>query len=172
MKFLKFFKKLSLYFIIFLFAFGTILVFLDATKNNFSKYIKDNTLYELKYILSNTLFYIPKHFREFYQLKNDLKLLNHKYFYLNLKNELNENLLSQGKKEIRTILSKNKQQYILTKYTLPFSDQKNLIKNKKTGYLAIINDSIVVVFTSGKIISIDKNKLINGNFFFSEIYNH
>ena len=172
MKFIKFFKKLSLYFIILLFIFGTILVFLDTKKNSFSKYIKDNTPYELKYFLSNTIFYIPKHLREFYQLKKELKVLNHDLYYLNLKNDLNENLLSQGKNETRIILSKNNQQYILNKYTLPFSDQKNLLKNKKTGYLETTNDSIVVVFTSGKIIRIDKNKLIDGNFFFKEIYNN
>jgi len=169
---MKFFKKLSLYFIILLFIFGTILVFLDTKKNSFSKYIKDSTPYELKYFLSNTIFYIPKHLREFYQLKKELKVLNHDLYYLNLKNDLNENLLSQGKKETRIILSKNNQQYILNKYTLPFSDQKNLLKNKKTGYLETTNDFIVVVFTSGKIIRIDKNKLIDGNFFFKEIYNN
>ena len=104
MKFIKFFKKLSLYFIILLFIFGTILVFLDTKKNSFSKYIKDNTPYELKYFLSNTIFYIPKHLREFYQLKKELKVLNHDLYYLNLKNDLNENLLSQGKNETRIIL--------------------------------------------------------------------
>jgi hypothetical protein len=172
MKFIKFFKKLSLYFIILLFIFGTILIFLDTKKNSFSKYIKDNTPYELKYFLSNTIFYVPKHLREFYQIKNELKALNHDLYYLNLKNDLNENLLSQGKNETRIILSKNNQHYTLSKYTIPFSDQKNLLKNKKTGYLETTNDSILVVFTSGKIIRIDKNKLIDGIFFFKEIYNN
>ena len=173
MKFIKFFKKLILYLIILLLISGSILVFVDSKKNNFAKYIKDNTPYEIKFLLSNTVFYIPKHLREFNQLKDQVNVLNRDLFSLNLKNNLNENLLSQGKKETKIILSKNNQQYALTKYTLPFSDSKNLLKNKnKTGYLDIINDSLVVVFTSGKIISIDKNKLIHGNFFYKEISNN
>ena len=46
---------------------------------------------------------------------------------------------------------------------LPFFDNENLYGNKKSGYIETYKDKIILVFTSGKIIFLNKDSFVKNN---------
>ena len=108
-----------------------------------------------------------------------LKKLNNR---LDLENLSLKNQLNFGKTNTRIITSKNK--YRVVEYILPFFSErfeneqigyfseKTLYKNKKKGYLDILEDYILVFFGSGKSILIDKKKLENQEFDYKYLKNN
>lgn len=140
-------------------------------KNNFAKFIKDNTPYQIKNFLKNTIFYIPIALRENEELNIEVTKLNKIKGNLELENIYLKNKLEFGNHE-KKIIKTEEAQYELNYFVAPFFDEK-LFNNKKSGYVDIYGDNIILVFTSGKIISIKKSDLIsNNNFNFKEIKNN
>ena len=128
------------------------------------------------------MFFIPVKLRELEKLKIEnekLKKLNNR---LDLENLSLKNQLNFGKTNTRIITSKNK--YRVVEYILPFFSErfeneqigyfseKTLYKNKKKGYLDILEDYILVFFGSGKSILIDKKKLENQEFDYKDLKNN
>ena len=54
--------------------------------------------------------------------------------------------------------------YNLNYYIAPFYNE-DLHKNKKSAYLELYENNIIIVFTSGKIVFVDKLKLIKDEVF-------
>lgn len=166
----KFFFYISSIFIIVFLCLGIILVSSDSDSKK-TKFIKDNTPYLLKEFLRKTIFFIPIHYREYNQLKKNNKILSDKNNTLYLENLKYKNLLDIGKKENFNIILKDKT-YKVTKYILPFFNQRNIYANKKKGYLEIYKNKIIVTFGSGKTIYLNKDNLNKGIFGYKTIPNN
>ncbi len=132
--------------------FGTYLIKSDYT-SNFSKKIKDNTPESIKKILKNTLLYIPYSKREIKNLNQTINELSEKNNILTLENYKNKNIIENGKFKHENFDSID---YNFNSVVLPFFNEENLFGNKKSGYIENYKDKIVIVFTSGKIIFLDK----------------
>ena len=80
-------------------------------------------------------------------------------------------ILSDKKcRQLIIIIIDNK--YNLNYYIAPFYNE-DLHKNKKSAYLELYENNIIIVFTSGKIVFVDKLKLINDEVFkFVDIANN
>ena len=139
--------------------------------NNFAKFVKDNTPQQIKKFLKNTIFYIPITIRDNKKLKAEVRELNKIKFNLELNNFylLNKNEFGTFSKKV---IKSKKNKYLLKNFIVPFYNE-NLYGNKKSGYIDFYKDNLVLAFTSGKIIFIDKFELINNNNFkFREIENN
>ena len=156
--------------LILLIIFGIYLISQNSD-NKISKIIKDNTPSKIKVILKKTIFYLPLLKRENQKLLNENILLNKKFEKSNLEKLYFENIYKLGgslKKDIQ--LDDNK--YNLNYYIAPFYNE-DLHKNKKSAYLELYENNIIIVFTSGKIVFVDKLKLIKDEVFkFVDIANN
>ena len=139
-----------------LFLFGVYLLTQDE-QNKFSKKIKDSTPSYVKKILQNTIFYIPFKKREIKTLNDKISKLNKDNNLLTLENYKLSNLLNYGKFKNENYELDN---YSFSSIVLPFFDNKNLHGNKKSGYIDLFNENIIIVFTSGKIIYLDRNAFL------------
>ncbi len=167
------FKKVFIGFaiiFILIFIFGIYLVNQNFN-NTLSKKIKDNIPQKIKIFLKKTVFYFPILIRENKKLINENNLLTEKLEKTTLEKIYYENLNNVGdnfEKEITV----NNEKYILNSYTAPFNNS-DLYKNKKSAYLEIYNDKMIIVFTAGKIVFVDKNNLTQNKIFdFHEIKNN
>jgi len=155
---------------LFFFLFGIYLLNQNSD-NKFAKFIKDKTPYKIKIFLKDTLFYIPLVIKENKRLKNEVNQLNVKKRSLELKYAYLKNKIEYGTNK-KIVLEKEKNKYLLNYFIAPFYSE-NIINNKKTGYIDLYKNNIILVFGSGKIISIDKFDLINKNILnFKEIKNN
>ncbi len=155
---------------LFFFLFGIYLLN-QTTSNSFSKFIKDKTPVNIKIFLKKTLFYVPTIVRENKNLKIEIKELQKIKRDLELNNEYLKNKYGYGKIKKKSI-EKDGKKYSLNYFVAPFYTE-NILNNKKSGYLDFYKDQIILVFTSGKIISIDKFDLINNEVLnFKEIKNN
>ena len=167
------FKKVFIVFsitFILIFIFGIYLVNQNFN-NTLSKKIKDNTPQKIKIFLKKTVFYFPILIRENKKLIKENDLLTEKLEKTTLEKIYYENLNNVGnnfEKEITV----NNEKYILNSYIAPFNNS-DLYKNKKSAYLEIYNDKIIIIFTAGKIVFVDKNNLTQNKIFdFNEIKNN
>ena len=166
-------KKIFIFTIILFlfFTFFGIYLIDQNINNNFSKKIKDNTPSFIKETLRKTIFYIPLKYRELKFNEKRAKTLMVANTKISLERDKYKNKTEIGLYSSE-IIEGSKNQYFLKSYILPFFDDKNLFDNDKKGYLEIIDDKIIVIFGSGKSIVIDKKKLNEGRFHFTEIKNN
>ena len=139
--------------------------------NNISKIIKDKTPSKIKLFLKNTVFLIPNLIREKEVMKDQLHILNEKFEKSDAEKKYYENIYKAGnnfEKEISIAPDKFKLNY----YVAPFYTDE-IFNNKKNGYLELYGDNIIIAFTSGKIIFVDKLMLIqNKDFKFINVDNN
>lgn len=156
---MKRFLFISFITITILFIFGGYLLSQNE-QNKFSKKIKDYTPSLIKKILKNTIFYVPFTKREIKNLNLTIEKLNGDNNILTLENYKLNNILNYGKHKSENYKSEN---YNFNSVVLPFFDNEDLYGNKKSGYVESYKDKIIVVFTSGKIIYLDKNSFVKNN---------
>ena len=159
----------SLLFILF-FVLGNYLLYQD-TNNKISKKIKDLTPVTIKDFLKKSIFYIPLLKKNSDELKIKYEAILNENKKLNLENLKLENKLNYGINNKRIIKSEKKI-YELNEFIVPFYDDKNLFNNKKSGYIEIINDYLIIFFTSGKLLIVNLNNFYNKNIYFKEISNN
>ncbi len=155
--------------IIVLFIIGSVSILLP--ENQFFYDFKKKIPTKIKDPLKKTLFYIPLKIRDFNEFLVSKEEVNKTYIEnrdLKIENEILKSELNKGKVENFTLKDDiDKKEYNLKKINIPFanletykSDKK--IVQKKSGYIEIYNDEIIVIFTSGKSISV-KVDSINKN---------
>ena len=165
--------KKNIFFVltIFLFfiAFGLYLIKSDSS-NKYSKYIKDNTPVSIKDLFKKTIFYVPYSKREIERLNSIVRDLSEENNILNLENSKYKNLENTGKfkKEIFKSID-----YRFNSIVLPFYDLTDIYGNKKSGYIENYENKLIITFTSGKIIFLDKKKLLEDKILdYTEINNN
>jgi len=162
------FKK-KLIIIILLLTSGFIIgsVFIFKSEN---KYVKQITILiptPIKSFVRNTIFVVPKHFREFNFLKSKTAKLQESIYNLEEENKAIKASLFAGQKTSEQIInSKNNKKFSLKVFQLPWgnfwaSDPKQRNNHKRHGYLDEHLDDIYVVFFSGKILKFNKNTIKN-----------
>lgn len=153
--------KIFLFLFLFLcfFLIGLLLLNKDSS-NNYSKFIKDNTPPIIKNFLKKTIFYIPYSKREIKNLNSTIEKLNSDNNNLTLENYKLNNILNYGKHKYENYKSES---YNFNSVVLPFFDNEDLHGNKKSGYVETYKDKIIVVFTSGKIVYLNKNSFVKNN---------
>ena len=67
------------------------------------------------------------------------------------------------------IISSN---YKFNSFVVPFYDSNEIFSNKKSGYIDFYKNYLVLAFTSGKIIFVNKKKMYQNNFEFFEVKNN
>ena len=154
-------KKYFFYVSLILFFFFTFGLFLLSknTSNEFTKFIKDETPIEVKNFFKKTVFFIPYTKREIKNLKNDLKEIYKENELLILERDKFENILNSGQFKSE---SYNNEKYKFFSVTLPFNNPLDLYSNKKSGYIELYNEYIIIFFTSGKIIFLNKKDFFKG----------
>lgn len=148
-----------IFLIIIFFIFGVYLISQNEN-NKFSKKIKDNIPTFVKDILKDTIFYVAYTKREIKNLNSTIKKLSEDNNILMLENYKLNNILNYGKFKTENYKLKN---FKFNSVVLPFYDIENIYANKKSGYLELYKNKIIIVFTSGKIIYIDKASLFENN---------
>lgn len=147
-------KKLISFFVIFFLLFLLGLYLLSKNYHDkYSKYIKDNTPFYFKEFLKDTIFFIPIQIRGYKKIKKEYDLILKENFFLSTDNNILQNKINYGTFEKEKIQNK----YNLKKIILPFYDENNIYKNKKTGYIEIFKNKVIVVFGKGKILLFDKD---------------
>lgn len=167
---MKRFKFFILFVLVLLFFLtGSFLIYQDSS-NKYSKYIKDNTPVSIKDLFKKTIFYVPYSKREIKRLNSIVRELSEENNILNLENVRYKNLENIGKfkKEIFEFID-----YRFNSIVLPFHDPKDIYGNKKSGYIENYENKLIITFTSGKIIFLDKKKLLEGKILdYTEINNN
>ncbi len=168
-------KKKFLLFILFLIvifylSFSNIIF---AKNEGFVKNLRDNTPQSIKNFLKDTIFVIPSIKKKNLILERDLASLKESLYKQQLsiealQNKLNSELITYND----TLITKNKKLYNLKKISLPFYNLNNPYKNKKQGYLLVIEKNLYIFFWSGKIIRINIDQLHNGEIKFSNVENN
>ena len=85
--------------------------------------------------------------------KKEYDLILKENFFLTTKNNILQNKINYGTFEKEKIQNK----YNLKKIIVPFNDENNIYKNKKTGYIEIFKNKVIVVYGKGKIFLFDKD---------------
>ena len=160
-------KKITIFgLIIFaLFIAGSILIF--KSENKFVKQITVLIPTPIKSFTRDTLFLIPKHFREFKFLKSKTAIMQGKMYALEIENKaIMAGLFSGQNTSSEIIKSKNGTEFELKLFQLPWgnfwaSDPKLRSNHKRHGYLDSHLNNIYVVFFSGKILKFDRNDIKN-----------
>jgi hypothetical protein len=148
--------------LLFFLVFGISLLSVDHN-NKFAKYIKDQTPSEIKVFLKKTIFFIPNTKREIKQLEISLKKTVKKNELLILERDKFNNVLNSGKLKFENY---NNEKYKFFSVILPFNNELDLYSNKKSGYIELYDKYIIVFFTSGKIIFLNKEDFFKGVFNF------
>ena len=162
----KFFFYSFIITLLFLFVFGTYLLSKDSS-NILAKSIKDQIPANLKSFLKETVFFIPYTKRELKKLEIENIQIKKDLFLERAKKELYKNELDKGKVKFENY---DNESYRFYSVVLPFiKSQIDLHSNKKSGYLEIYNQYIIIFFKSGKIIFIDKKDFFNGKLNFSTV---
>ena len=104
------------------------------------------------------IFYFTIIERENKDLKNEIYEKNRKIIKLNNRVASLESDLYAGKKISEEIIELDNINFHLKKIFLPYTNLSNK-KNIKNGYLALFEDNLIIVYWSGKIISININEL-------------
>ena len=160
-------KKIILIILIILSTFivGSILIF--KSNNKFVKQISILIPTPIKSFTRDTLFIIPKHFREFNFLKTKTSILQGKLTYLEEENKAIMAGLFSGKNTSNTVIkSKNGTEFELKTFQLPWgnfwaADPKQRRNHKRHGYLDTHLGDVYVVFFSGKILKFNSKNLKN-----------
>ena len=160
-------KKITIFgLIIFaLFIAGSILMF--KSENKFVKQITVLIPTPIKSFTRDTLFLIPKHFREFKFLKSKTAIMQGKMYALEIENKaIMAGLFSGQNTSSEIIKSKNGTEFELKLFQLPWgnfwaSNPKLRSNHKRHGYLDSHLNNIYVVFFSGKILKFDRNDIKN-----------
>jgi len=151
--------------ILLLFIIGSI--FISKSEN---KYVKQITLLiptNIKTFVRDTVFIIPKYFREFNFLKSKTARLQGRIFTLEEESKaIKASLFAGQKTSEQIIISKNNKKFNLKVFQLPWgnffaSDPQQKQNHKRHGYLDEYLDDIYVVFFSGKILKFNKNDIDN-----------
>jgi hypothetical protein len=167
-------KKIVIILSVLVLAFIVGSIFITKSEN---KYVKKITLLiptNIKSFVRDTVFIIPKHFREFNFLKSKTSRLQSRIYNLEEENKAIKASLFAGQKTSEQIISsKNNKKFYLKVFQLPWgnffaSDPKQRTNHKRHGYLDKHLDDIYVVFFSGKILKFNKND-INNNFLDTEV---
>ena len=160
-------KKILIILSIILLAFIIGSIFISKSEN---KYVKKITLLiptNIKSFVRDTVFIIPKHFREFNFLKSKTSILQGRITNLEEENKAIKASLFAGQKTSDQIISsKNNKKFNLKVFQLPWgnfwaSDPKQRKNHKRHGYLDEHLGDIYVVFFSGKILKFSKNEISN-----------
>jgi hypothetical protein len=147
------------------FIVGSILIF--NSENKFVKQITTLIPTPVKSFTRDTLFFIPKHFREFKFLKSKAAIMQGSIYALEIENKaLMAGLFSGQNTSNEIIKSKNGTEFELKLFQLPWgnfwaSDPKLRSNHKRHGYLDSQLNNIYVVFFSGKILKFDRNDIKN-----------
>ena len=147
------------------FIVGSILIF--NSENKFVKQITTQIPTPVKSFTRDTLFFIPKHFREFKFLKSKTAIMQGSIYALEIENKaLMAGLFSGQNTSNEIIKSKNGTEFELKLFQLPWgnfwaSDPKLRSNHKRHGYLDSQLNNIYVVFFSGKILKFDRNDIKN-----------
>jgi len=147
------------------FIVGSILIF--NSENKFVKQITTLIPTPIKSFTRDTLFFIPKHFREFKFLKSKTAIMQGSIYALEIENKaLMAGLFSGQNTSNEIIKSKNGTEFELKLFQLPWgnfwaSDPKLRSNHKRHGYLDSQLNNIYVVFFSGKILKFDRNDIKN-----------
>ena len=148
-----------------MFIAGSILIF--KSENKFVKQITVLIPTPIKSFTRDTLFLIPKHFREFKFLKSKTAIMQGKMYALEIENKaIMAGLFSGQNTSSEIIKSKNGTEFELKLFQLPWgnfwaSDPKLRSNHKRHGYLDSHLNNIYVVFFSGKILKFDRNDIKN-----------
>ena len=160
-------KKITIIILIILATFivGSILIF--KSDNKFVKQITILIPSPIKSFTRDTLFIIPKHFREFNFLKTRTSILQGRLTYLEEENKAIMAGLFSGKNTSNTVIkSKNGTEFELKIFQLPWgnfwaADPKQRRNHKRHGYLDTHLGDVYVVFFSGKILKFNSKNLKN-----------
>jgi len=160
-------KKITIIILIILATFivGSILIF--KSDNKFVKQITILIPSPIKSFTRDTLFIIPKHFREFNFLKTRTSILQGRLTYLEEENKAIMAGLFSGKNTSNTVIkSKNGTEFELKTFQLPWgnfwaADPKQRRNHKRHGYLDTHLGDVYVVFFSGKILKFNSKNLKN-----------
>lgn len=60
----------------------------------------------------------------------------------------------------------------MNEFIVPFYDDNNLFNNKKSGYIEIFNDFLIIFFTAGKSLVVNLNNFYDDNIYFKPIKNN
>ena len=162
------FKKKIIIFGLIIFALfitGSIIIF--KSENKFVKQMTVLIPTPIKSFTRDTLFFIPKHFREFKFLKSKTAIMQGSMYALEIENKaLKAGLFSGQNTSSEIIKSKNGTEFELKLFQLPWgnfwaSDPKLRSNHKRHGYLDSQLNNIYVVFFSGKILKFDRNDIKN-----------
>jgi len=162
------FKKKIIIFGLIIFALfitGSIIIF--KSENKFVKQMTVLIPTPIKSFTRDTLFFIPKHFREFKFLKSKTAIMQGSIYALEIENKaLMAGLFSGQNTSNEIIKSKNGTEFELKLFQLPWgnfwaSDPKLRSNHKRHGYLDSQLNNIYVVFFSGKILKFDRNDIKN-----------
>ena len=162
------FKKKIIIFGLIIFALfitGSIIIF--KSENKFVKQMTVLIPTPIKSFTRDTLFFIPKHFREFKFLKSKTAIMQGSMYALEIENKaLKAGLFSGQNTSSEIIKSKNGTEFELKLFQLPWgnfwaSDPKLRSNHKRHGYLDSHLNNIYVVFFSGKILKFDRNDIKN-----------
>jgi len=142
---------------------GSILIF--KSENKLVKQITISIPTPIKNFTINTLFFIPKHFREFNFLKTKTSILQGKITFLEEENKAIMSALFSGKNTSNSVIkSKNGTKFQFKTFQLPWgnfwaSDPSQRKNHKRHGYLDAHLDDVYVIFFSGKIIKFNSKNL-------------
>ncbi len=163
--------KIFIFSVIILFLVGSISILIP--ENQFFFDLKKKIPTKIKDPLKKTLFYIPLKIRDFQKILNSREENENKSLELKalkIENQILKSEINKGIVENFTLIDDiNKKKYDLRKIYIPFVDSKTYSKDKKivqkkSGYIELYNNQIIVIFLSGKSISFkindEKNKKI------------
>jgi hypothetical protein len=152
--------------IILLFIIGSYLLSQNHS-NKFTKVIKDQIPSEVKSFFKKTILFIPYTKREIKKLKIENIDNKKKIELLRAEKNFFENKLNNGKSKIENY---NNKKYKFFSVVLPFvQSEVNLYSNKKSGYVELYNQHIIIFFQSGKIIFINKKDFFKGKFNYTTV---
>ena len=146
-------KKLLFFGVSILIFFFGIYLISQGTDNKTSKFIKDNTPWQVKEFLKKTVFYVPLLKRENEKLEIRFEKLSEDNLVLQNKYDVLFNKVNLGKK-----IKKKIDNIYLSEVIPPIVDEKYEYQTK-SGYLEFYDNYIIKVNGKGKIYFFDKNKL-------------
>lgn len=152
------------------YIFGNYLLYQD-TNNKISKKIKESTPVSIKNFLKKTIFYVPLLKKNSNELKIKYENVLSENKKLDLENIKLKNKLNYGSHKKKVIKSKKKI-YELNEFIVPFYDDNNIFNNKRSGYIEIINDFLIIFFTAGKSLVVNLNNFYDDDIYFKSVKNN